>query len=93
MNVVCGCQHPRVENYFTGSFVDIYESNSTSIKAENCSYLMDTGVVTSGVKRLGRETNDSPPCIAEPKNAWSYTSTHPYVCMAWCSIKLQGLYF
>jgi hypothetical protein len=24
------------------------------------------------------------------KNAWSYTSTPPYVCMVWCLVKHQG---
>jgi len=40
-----------------------------------------------GVKRPGRETNYSPTSIAEIKNAWSYTSTHPYVFVLWCLIK------
>jgi hypothetical protein len=31
----------------------------------------------SGVKRPGREVNDSPPCSAEIKNEWSYTSIPP----------------
>jgi hypothetical protein len=30
-----------------------------------------------GVKLQGRETDNSPPCSAEVKNAWSYTSTPP----------------
>jgi hypothetical protein len=29
----------------------------------------------------------SPPSNAEVKNAWSYTSTTPYVFMAWCLVK------
>jgi hypothetical protein len=31
-----------------------------------------------GVKRLGRETNHSPPPSAEVKNVWSYTTTLQY---------------
>jgi hypothetical protein len=30
-----------------------------------------------GVKRPGREADKSPPCSAEVKNVWSYTSTPP----------------
>jgi hypothetical protein len=40
-----------------------------------------------GGKAAGHETNHSPPSSAEIKNAWSYTYTAPYVCMAWCLIK------
>jgi hypothetical protein len=36
-----------------------------------------------GVKRLGREADQSPPSSAEVKNAWSYTSTP--------SIRLHGV--
>jgi len=34
----------------------------------------------------GREADHSPPPNAEV-NAWSYTSTHHYVFMAWCLVK------
>jgi hypothetical protein len=54
------------------------------------SYPMDTGVPTLGVKRPKREANHSPPSRAEIKNGWSYTSTPPYVCIAWCLIKHEG---
>jgi hypothetical protein len=37
--------------------------------------LVGIGVLTSGVKRLGREANHSLPYSAEVKNAWSHTST------------------
>jgi len=33
------------------------------------------GDLTSGVKRLGREADHSPPSGAEVKNEWSYIST------------------
>jgi hypothetical protein len=36
---------------------------------------------TPEVKRPGREADHSPPSSAEVKNAWSYTSTSPYVFM------------
>jgi hypothetical protein len=45
------------------------------------------GALSLWVKRPGREADHSPPCSAELKNAWSYTSTPPYVSTAWCLIK------
>jgi len=41
------------------------------------SYRMGIWVVTPGVKRPGRETNNSSLSSAELKNAWNYTSTPP----------------
>jgi len=38
---------------------------------------MDTGALTLGVNRLGREADHSPGSGTEVKNAWSYTSTPP----------------
>jgi hypothetical protein len=35
-----------------------------------------------GVKRPGREANNSPPTSAELKKVWIYTTTHPYAFMA-----------
>jgi hypothetical protein len=34
-----------------------------------------------------READHTPPANVEAKNAWSYTSTHPYIFMTWCLIK------
>jgi hypothetical protein len=45
------------------------------------------GALSLGVKRQEREADHSPPSSAEVKNAWSYTSTPPYVFMTWCLIK------
>jgi hypothetical protein len=42
------------------------------------------------VKRPEREADHSPPCSAEVKNVWSYTSTPQYGFMAWCSVKSTG---
>jgi hypothetical protein len=39
------------------------------------------------IKRPGREADHSPSSSAEVENAWSYTSTHPYVFMVWCLVK------
>jgi hypothetical protein len=38
-------------------------------------------------ERPEREADHSYPSSAEVKNAWSYTFTLPYVCMAWCLVK------
>jgi hypothetical protein len=35
------------------------------------------GALPLGVKLPGRETDHSPPCSAEVKSAWSYTSSPP----------------
>jgi hypothetical protein len=40
-----------------------------------------------GVKWPDHEYGHSPPSSAEVKNVWSYTSTPPYVYMAWCLVK------
>jgi hypothetical protein len=45
------------------------------------------GTLFLGVKRPGRAADHSPPSTAEIKNAWSYTSSPPYVFMAWCLVK------
>jgi hypothetical protein len=45
------------------------------------------GALSLGVKRPGREADNSPPFSAEVKNAWSYTSTPQYVFMTWCLVK------
>jgi len=45
------------------------------------------GLLTSGVKRPGREADHSPPSSAEIKIEWSYISTPLYVFMAWCLIE------
>jgi hypothetical protein len=45
------------------------------------------GALSLGVKRPGREVDNSLPSNAKIKNAWSYTSTPQYVFMAWCLVK------
>jgi hypothetical protein len=55
--------------------------------AQPASYPMTTGGLFLGIKVPGREADFSPPSSAEVKNAWSYTSTHQYVFMAWCLVK------
>jgi hypothetical protein len=41
------------------------------------------GALSLGAKRSGRAAHHSPPSSADVKNAWSYTSTPPYIFMAW----------
>jgi hypothetical protein len=48
--------------------------------------------LSQGVKRPGREADQSPASSAEVKNAWSYTSTPQYVFVAWCLVKHRQLY-
>jgi hypothetical protein len=38
------------------------------------------------LKRPGREANHTPPTSAQVKKTWTYTSTAPYVFMAWCLV-------
>jgi hypothetical protein len=45
------------------------------------------GLLSTGIKRPGREANHSPPSSAEVKNAWGHTSTSPYAFMEWCLMK------
>jgi hypothetical protein len=44
------------------------------------------GGVSPGVKRQGREADNSPSTSVEVKKTWIYTSTPPYVFMAYCLI-------
>jgi hypothetical protein len=48
------------------------------------------GVLYLGVKQPEREADYSPPCSAEIKKAWSYTSTLQYAFMEWYLVKAQG---
>jgi hypothetical protein len=48
-------------------------------------------VLTTGVKRLGREGNYSPLSSADVKSAWNNTSTHPYVFIAWYLVNHKDL--
>jgi len=54
----------------------------TGPMANTASYSMDSGVLSPGIKRPGRDIDHSPPFIAEIKNWWSCTSTLRHVFMA-----------
>jgi hypothetical protein len=58
----------------------------TGSGAHPASYPTGTEGSFRGVRRTGREADQSPPSSAEVKNAWRYTFT-PYVFMAWCLVK------
>jgi hypothetical protein len=45
------------------------------------------GALSPWVKCPGRECDHSSPSSAKVKNAWSCTSTHPYISITWCLIK------
>jgi hypothetical protein len=47
------------------------------------------GSVSQGVKQQGHAADHSPPSSTKINNMWSYTSTPPYVFMAWCLIKYR----
>jgi hypothetical protein len=47
---------------------------------------MDTGDISMGIKRPGRETDHSSPYSAEFKNMYKYIST-PHVYIGWCLVK------
>jgi hypothetical protein len=49
----------------------------TDSGANPASYPMGTGGSFTGVKRPGRDADQSPPSSAEVKNMWSYTSIPP----------------
>jgi hypothetical protein len=59
---------------------------SMGVVIHPASYPMGTSDSFPGVKLPGHEADHSPPSSAEVKNAWSYTSTHQYVFMAWCLV-------
>jgi hypothetical protein len=53
----------------------------TGSGAHPASYPKGTGALSPGVRRPGREADQSPPASAEVKKTWVYISTPPYVFM------------
>jgi hypothetical protein len=51
------------------------------------------GVLASGVKLQVREADHSPPTSVEVKKTWLYTSTPPYVFMAYCLVRDNFTFF
>jgi hypothetical protein len=62
----------------------------TGSGAHLASYPMGNGILSPGVKRMGREADHSPPSSAEIKKEWSYISTPLHVFMKRCLIKELG---
>jgi hypothetical protein len=79
-----GVRLPAVQDF------SLCHSVQTGSGAYPIPYPVGTGVLSSGVKRPGREANHSPPSTAEVKNVYSHTPTPPYVCKPWCLVKHQG---
>jgi hypothetical protein len=61
------------------SFLHVVQTGS-GVHPASCP--VDTGGLSLGVKRKGREFDHSPPASAEGNKMWIYTSTPPYVFMA-----------
>jgi hypothetical protein len=59
----------------------------TSAGAHPTSHPVGIEVSFPEEKAVGCEANHSPPPSVEAKNAWSYTSTVPYVFVAWYLVK------
>jgi hypothetical protein len=71
-------------------FFSLRRRVQTGSEAHPALDLMCTGGSFPEVKWHGRETDHSHPSSAEVKNAMSYTSTPPYVFMAWCMVTHRG---
>jgi hypothetical protein len=65
------------------SLLHVVETGSVVLPT---SYPIDTGALSPGVKRPGREADYSLPASAELKKMWIYTSIPPYSFMAYCLI-------
>jgi hypothetical protein len=70
-----------------GLGIFLFTASRTALGSTQPAIQWVTGAVFLGLKRLGREADNSPPSSAEVKNAWSYTSTPQYVFMVWCLVK------
>jgi len=76
-----------------GNF-SLYHRNETGSEAKTASYQMDVRGSFPGVKRPGREADNSTPSNDCVKDAWSYISIPQYAFIKWCSVKAQRkLYF
>jgi hypothetical protein len=61
--------------------------------AHRASCPMGTRGSFPGVKRPGREADQSLHLVLRSKNEWSYTSTPQYTFMAWCLVKHRDFTF
>jgi hypothetical protein len=77
----------RLATGFRAGNLSLYHRVQTGAGAQLASFTMRTGGSLPGLKRPGCETVYSQPSSTEVKNAWSYTSTPPYVFLAWYLFK------
>lgn len=61
----------------TGDSRLLQENIPTSSAPHPASYSVVTGDVSLGIKWVAQKADHSPPCNAEIKNEWSYSTTHP----------------
>ena len=72
--------------------LSLLQNFQTHTRAQPAFYSMGTGgVISPGVKRLGRETDSSPPPSAGIMNKWSYISTPSYAFVACTEVTLPFL--
>jgi hypothetical protein len=67
-------------------YISFHHSVQTGSVAHTAFYSMGTGALPQDVKRPGREAEHLPPYSADINNFCRYSSTPPYVFMAWCSV-------
>jgi hypothetical protein len=76
--------------------VPLFQNVQTSFGAHSTSYSVGTGGLSPGVKRPGRDAEQSPLLSAQVKNEWSRTSctaTYPYAFMAFAETNLPLVSF
>jgi hypothetical protein len=58
---------PNIQIFKSPDLLDVFQTGSG---VHPTSYPMGTGALSPGVKRLGREADQSPPASAEVKKMW-----------------------
>jgi hypothetical protein len=71
------------------SLLHCFETGSGSMQPP---IQLTPGALPSGLKRTGPKAMLPPPSNTEVKHAWSYTSTLPYVFIAWCLMRHRDSY-
>jgi hypothetical protein len=93
VNTVTSLRNRRPGFDFRQGKIFLCRNLETGSGAHPVSRPAGTTVLFSDVQRPGHEAKYSPPSSSDIKNVWSYTSTLTYVCMAWGTIKHQGLLY
>lgn len=86
---MCSEVHLKVYSNIMHNSDSSHESCTALWPAQGPHNLLSNGY---WVKRPEREINHSPQFSAKLKNAWSYTSTPPYVLMARCLIETKATF-